>query len=893
MRKYRLYFITFLFVMLVAMNACDDGSGHHFLKDKAYGEQVHQQFLKRKTFASGRNDQLFSIFEKTDLTTEQREALEFLYAYMPLSDLADRDGEFFLGQVDAAFKARDYFDWGKKIPDDIFRHFVLVYRVNNEDLDTARQVFFEELKHRVKDLTMEQAVLEVNHWCHEKVTYRGTDGRTSAPLALAKTSWGRCGEESTFTAMALRAVGIPARQCYVPRWAHTDDNHAWVEAWVDGQWHYTGACEPEPELDVAWFSAPVKRAMMVHTNVFGLYNGREEKNVQTALYSVINLLGNYVATRDVKVKITDDTGKPVTGATVKFNIYNYAEFYPVATSTTNEEGAASIVSGMGDIFVWANKGDVYGYAKSSPADGEITVILNKKQGAEEVETLVMEAPAEQAVKELPADKIALNAKRLAHEDSIRNAYMNTFISEPDARKFAAENNLDPDKTWDYLSKSQGNWREISAFLKSQKDNEYVYPFMESLKDKDLRDTPANYLSTHLSTKRPSPEETPEFHRQYAQYVLSPRISLELITPWRSYFKKELTDDFTGRSRADIQTVIDFVRTNIKTDDEQNYFRCPISPQGVYELKVADSRSRDVFFVALCRSMDIFSRIDPATNRPQFFDTGKGLWTDVCFEEKTAEKPKARITFLNAPGNIINPGYYTHFTIARFEKGNFVTLDYGDEIKKLPAEISVDEGYYRIMTGSRGNDGSVTIDTRYVRINGNETREIEIKLPKVEGRIQVQGIVDPNSVVTLNDGSKKSLKELTNKKGLVLCFADPDKEPSKHILQDLPAVKESIEAWGGGILFAIPDDKLSKAFDAGAFKGLPGQTVWSTDNNRMLLNAVAQALQIEFSNNFPLTVYLSTNGGILYSSQGYRIGIGENILKTIEEEQRTRPDFSAF
>lgn len=54
---------------------------------------------------------------------------------------------------------------------------------------------------------------------------------------------------------ALRTVGIPARQVYTPRWAHTDDNHAWVEAWADGQWYYLGACEPEPELNVAWFSS--------------------------------------------------------------------------------------------------------------------------------------------------------------------------------------------------------------------------------------------------------------------------------------------------------------------------------------------------------------------------------------------------------------------------------------------------------------------------------------------------------------------------------------------------------------------------------------------------------------------------------------------------------------
>lgn len=73
-----------------------------------------------------------------------------------------------------------------------------------------------------------------------------------------KTSWGRCGEQSVFTVTALRAVGIPARQCYTPRWVHTDSNHAWVEAWIDGKWHYMGASEPEAELDVAWFDRPVK-----------------------------------------------------------------------------------------------------------------------------------------------------------------------------------------------------------------------------------------------------------------------------------------------------------------------------------------------------------------------------------------------------------------------------------------------------------------------------------------------------------------------------------------------------------------------------------------------------------------------------------------------------------
>ena len=61
--------------------------------------------------------------------------------------------------------------WGDLIPDELFRHFVLPIRVNNENLDDSRRVFYGELKDRVKHLSMKDAILEVNHWCHEKVVY--------------------------------------------------------------------------------------------------------------------------------------------------------------------------------------------------------------------------------------------------------------------------------------------------------------------------------------------------------------------------------------------------------------------------------------------------------------------------------------------------------------------------------------------------------------------------------------------------------------------------------------------------------------------------------------------------------------------------------------------------
>ena len=178
-----------------------------------YMDEVRSDLAqKREALPTGN---LFSIFDDKSLTEQESDALAFLYAYMPVGDITDYSGDFYLENVRSSLATRGETVWGRTIPDDIFRHFVLPVRVNNENLDRSRMVFHDELMPRLKGLSMYDAVLEVNHWCHEKANYQPSDARTSSPLATVSTAYGRCGEESTFLVAALRSVGIPARQVYI------------------------------------------------------------------------------------------------------------------------------------------------------------------------------------------------------------------------------------------------------------------------------------------------------------------------------------------------------------------------------------------------------------------------------------------------------------------------------------------------------------------------------------------------------------------------------------------------------------------------------------------------------------------------------------------------------
>ncbi|HLO91866.1 MAG TPA: transglutaminase domain-containing protein [Lentimicrobium sp.] len=868
-------FLVSLVTVLILTLGCTGRK--HFISDSTYRSQVEKQFEQRKKLAGHRNHQLFGVFDK-DLSVEQEEALRFLFAYMPLSDLADYTGEYYLSQVNLSFQARDEFSWGKDIPDDIFRHFVLPIRVNNENLDTARAVIYNELRDRLKGLNMEQAALEVNHWCHEKVNYRGSDGRTSSPLASMKTGFGRCGEESTFTVAAMRSVAIPARQVYTPRWAHTDDNHAWVEVFVDGKWQYLGACEPEAILNKGWFDVPVKRAMMVHTNVIGIYKGSENVIDQTELSTKINSLPSYTVTKALTVIVRDTVGKPVKDARVEFRIYNYAEFYPMVTKKTDENGSATLLTGLGDLQVWASKDDKYAYSRVSVGSADTVYLkLQKAEGTEYTEITENIPPVEKSVESPAVAKQEENNKRLAQEDSIRNAYMATFMDQEAAEKFALECKLDTARVKHIIALSYGNWPDVTAYLKKNASNPLVLDFIESLSQKDIRDTQEAYMTDHLVNVTEPGKLTGELPKDvFDEGLLTARVVNELIRPWRSFLKAQFNDEFKSKARSDISVITRWINDSITVSATENYMGCPLSPQGVYELRVADKHSRNIFFVALCRSLDIPARVDLATLLPQVYTEGN--WQNITFENTNAPVKSAQLTLLNDSKNELKPEYSIHFTLQKFADGHFTTLDYeGSElVAEFPVKLDLEPGYYLLMTGHRRNDGSVSVRSEYFNLSKGDKLTKTVILQPLEQVKQVEGIIPMDQAITDLSGKKYKLSELAGDKGIVLAFINPGNEPTRHVMSDIPLLKADFEKWGGKFVFVISEN--APAYKPGMYKDLPAGSLFAADDNKTLLNETAKLLGKSINPPLPFVMFVTEKGEVTFTSIGYRIGIGENLLK---------------
>ena len=774
--------------------------------------------------------------------------VNFLYQYMPLPDKTDYPLEFYQQNVSLSLTARAAMPWGEDVPEREFKHFVVPVRVNNENLDMSREVFYKALKPRVENLSMKDAILEVNHWCHEHVTYRPSDARTSSPLATLKTAYGRCGEQSTFTVAALRAVGIPARQVYTPRWAHTDDNHAWVEAWADGKWYFLGACEPEPVLNLGWFNESASRGMLMHTKAFGDYDGPEEVMSRTPCYTEINVIDNYAPTSELQVQVVDSKGNAVPDALVEFKLYNYAEFYTVAKKNTDQNGRTFLTAGKGDMLLWVTKqGKVAVQQVSFGKDQFVTVKLDDTPLPDVMDFDIVPPPVSAALPPVTEAQRAENNRRMAYEDSIRQAYEATM----------------PVEDW------RGNHQVIKQFLAEAKNKNLAERLLDVLSKKDLRDVTLEVLKDN----EVAPKEATLL---YDKYVLSPRVENEWLTPYKAFFREKMA---FIKSPKQLEQ---WCNQNIRLDKDHNPQQLRMLPMSVYREKLTDELGRNIFFVSVARSLGMPARINEVNGKPQYYADGK--WIDVFAPSAKAQNPQAKITldYKEAAHND-NPKYYIHFTLSKLDEGRLDLQTFPEEATWKDDFVkgqAMDTGEYVLTTGTRMASGKVLAHLQ--RIHLDKDQAVAFTLRESQEDVQVIGSLNAEDIYhdkQLN--TDKSLLSTTGRGYYVLAIVAPNQEPTNHAMRDISVYKDEFEKWGRKMIFLFQNEDEAQRFNFAEFNQLPETVVWGTDVDGKIRQEVWEQMKLT-SPSLPVFLVCDTFNRVVFCLQGYTINLGEQLLKVIRQ-----------
>jgi hypothetical protein len=642
---------------------------------------------------------------------------------------------------------------------------------------------------------------------------------------------------------------------------------------------------------MAWFREPARRAMMVHTKVYGGSRSDDHKVRGNQYFDELQLIKDYAPVEERRVRVVDSAKKPVQGAVVDFGLYNCAEFFPLASLATNAQGRAMLPTGRGDLRIWAHRGDQFGSGLLKAGAEELVVELAPFKGGERTEYADVFPPAEPFPQPpaVPREAVEANRRRLLEEDIVREAYMATFPTEKECAAIARGLELDQVWLWPLLKKSAGNHKEIIAFLSAvpKEDMPWALTLLEGVSEKDLRDTPASVLRDHMGCLDGLPDDlTTTETQRFSAYVLSPRIHLELLGPWRSGLKKLLGGAAMGAFKQSPAKAADWVKANIKIDDAANWCDVPMRPLGVAELKVADALGRDILFVAICRAAGVPARLEPGTLAPQFFTSG---WKDVSWGTAAAPTRKGTVTITGHMDP--EPRYMTHFALARFKDGRYRTMDYeGQPWSYFQDGVELEAGAYCLTTGNRQTNGGVLIRQTFFDLKENESRVVPLAMrpskppPEPYGKMDLDvalpsiPLAEPGA--EWEEGRPYSLKGLANGVGLVLVWLGDGDEPTRHVMSDLERLREAIEKWGGGLAFCLQELPKGGQGHLAKMRDMARQTRLLLDGGDLLLADTLAAIKRQPTDRRPIVLCASKEGNVIYYSEGYKIGAGEQVLKAI-------------
>ncbi len=848
-------------------------------------QQIEGDFEKLLPLMGNRKEVILRSFR--ELPAQEAIVMKFLYTKMPLSDIGNYSFDTFLDYAKHGIFLWNRGNYRDKLPLELFLNYVLYHRVNEEEITPCRGFFYRQLSPRVEGLGMREAVLEANYWCAEEVTYHSTDERTMAPMAVYKTGFGRCGEESAFTVSVLRSIGIPARQVYVPRWSHCDDNHAWVEAWCDGAWYFIGACEPEPVLNRGWFTNASSRAMLAHSRWFGGIPSGEEVTERDGMAAVFNTLSHYARTKELEVRILDKAGNPVEAAEVEFEVLNYSEFFTVAALLTDHAGKVRITLGLGSIRLHAHKdGQLVDRIIDTREKSNFIIDLEEDRQEEVWTDFDIIAPEEQPVNTVTLEKEQelSGSRRMKEAIGKRLAKVEAAYAGTEAKEQILQGQAGGELEG-ILEKSKSNYGELRKFLLEEPGwaREDKEALLMALSEKDYRDCKSSVLREHFSDAM---KYADRLEREvFTHYVLNPRIYFEPLTRYREFIHGFYTEEQRQLFRDKPALIWEDIHTRIQEYQEKEYSHLFTAPAACLELGAGSLLSKKILFVAICRTFGIPARMNRKDCSIEYYEEGqfKSVGsTDTAAASLRLRPAKAGESWI----------YFANWSLAALERGSYKSLNLAEaEWKKEGMELQLAPGSYRIITTKRLLNGNLFAKEYYFTLRAGEYREVSLQSRDIKLNDMLTHYPLPDFELAGEAGEAIKASELVgscpetpqtqprNRMNLFI-WLEEGKEPTEHILNELYEHKEAFQELDGSIFFMVKDKAaLENPTIKRTLSAIPRIRTYY-DAAKENVDRIGRRMYID-PEKLPLILVTDRMTGI-YGMNGYNVGTGDLLLRIFGE-----------
>lgn len=294
MRK--LNFILILFFVLFLSSFAQDIEKFDPEKEKGFLDLISteqkDQLISALQDAAGNYKELTFAIRKLD--KEKREDLVWLILNMPHLDRLTITSQILLEHIDYAYKTLKASKY--EVPQDLFKEFILTYRISEEPVSAWRKDLFEKFYPQVKDKNTPSEVAKIiNKWISENIKNRSKEffGEVLPPLLVMKGKKGTEEEIAILTTAILKSIGIPSRRAKTRYLGEQKGGASWVEIYEKGRWLPLYPLYPESFGDFHKYEKekPFNLTLVSTTSAF-------EKSLVTENYTPVGRLKLYLTSEE-------------------------------------------------------------------------------------------------------------------------------------------------------------------------------------------------------------------------------------------------------------------------------------------------------------------------------------------------------------------------------------------------------------------------------------------------------------------------------------------------------------------------------------------------------------------------------------------------------------------
>ena len=351
-------------------------------------------------------------------------------------------------------------------------------------------------------------------------------------------------------------------------------------------------------------------------------------------------------------------------------------------------------------------------------------------------------------------------------------------------------------------------------------------------------------------------------------LLSPRVGLEALSPWRQLLEGRFSPEERNRFREAPSRLWNWVLSQASLCREA-YAALWGTPAGILQVGGATAAGQGLLFCAACRALGI----------PAYLEDGiPWYWREGAFHPLWGGEKSARLTLAAPRGRGAVSGQ--DYTLSRREAGGWRPLEGVDVLPGGEGEAPLAPGQYRLWTVTRLPNGSQLARWEEFTLAAGEARRTALAFREGEAAQMLERCPLPAFSLEGPDGDTLEGREIFSQSAFtLLLWLEVSREPTEHLLNELREQASQLQGTGCAVALVLEgweerkDPTLARTLEA-----MPWARLWKGDFPEAV-PALARRMYQD-PDRLPLALLVNRQGEGLFACCGYNVGTGALLLRLL-------------